>query len=146
MPSTEQLTKLRTLANFLDDLPHDKFHMPQWASPDASEDACGTAGCAAGWAATVFKKEGWSFAKGSNWTMVQWNNLRGSFAFGAFFGLDRYEARWITTDFVSYLEEFGVPADDITPRMAAKRIRDVIEMYDPSMLEEQTVVEETINV
>lgn len=38
---------LNQWANFLDDLPHDKFHMPKWSSEDRTETSCGTAGCAA---------------------------------------------------------------------------------------------------
>lgn len=55
MPAaSEPHRKLAALANFLDDLPHDRFHMPAWGSDDAAETSCGTAGCACGWAATVY--------------------------------------------------------------------------------------------
>lgn len=57
---------LAQLANFMDDLPSDKLHMPEWASASFTSTHCGTAGCAGGWAATLFHKHGLeiSFMKG----------------------------------------------------------------------------------
>ncbi len=149
---TEKLKKLVQLANFLDDLPHSKFHMPCWASDDATENSCGTAGCAAGWAATIFHKEGWSI----DGRCVYFDKFYGEVAFSEFFGISITESIYITKfldnsvhnfympnpSLVSYAEEFNLKsADDITPAMAAIRIRRVVAEYDPSLLEDKTVPE-----
>jgi hypothetical protein len=148
----QKLQKLVQLANFLDDLPHSKFHMPHWASEDATKSSCGTAGCAAGWAATIFHKEGWSILN----RFVYFNDFYGEFAFSEFFGISITESIYITKfldkfihhyhmpnpSLVSYVEEFDLKsADDITPAMAAIRIRKVVAGYDPSLLEDKTVPE-----
>jgi hypothetical protein len=148
----QKLQKLVQLANFLDDLPHSKFHMPCWTSDDATENSCGTAGCAAGWAATIFHKEGWSILN----RFVYFNDFYGEFAFSEFFGISITESIYITKflnkntydhsmpnpSLVSYIEEFNlISEDDITPAMAAIRIRKVVAGYDPSLLEDKTVPE-----
>lgn len=168
----EQWKKLAQLANFLDDLPHSKFHMPKWCSPNATAYSCGTAGCAAGWAATIFNKEGWQCHPPHPLSLSDKYNRYGSIvlripnsttiligaeAFAVFFGISTGQACFITGYFLvdqyehyivpdddreyldkhkSYKEEFGVEPDDITPSMAAKRIRDVIRECDPTVLEE----------
>jgi hypothetical protein len=134
-PSPVQLRKLAALANFLDDLPHRRFHMPRWVSEDATATRCGTAGCACGWAATVYAGEGWIIDDGLVW----FDRRHGVLAFARFFGIDYTLAYWITNGFGNlvtgipgYRDEFNVEDKDITPAMAAKRIRDVVLMYDPT--------------
>lgn len=131
----EQLRKLGRLANFLDDLPHDKFHMPQWASKDATEDSCGTAGCAGGWAATIYKKEGWRFVGADH--EIQFKGFSGYVAFAKFFGLNDNDAYAITIHLSGYVLEHNLKSvNDITPRHAADRIRKVIRKYDVTILNE----------
>jgi hypothetical protein len=135
-PSPVQLRKLAALANFLDDLPHRRFYMPGWVSEDATATSCGTAGCACGWAATVYAGEGWIIDDG----VVCFGRRYGALAFAGFFGIDFKLAYWITIGFdrhgpkfPGYVEEFNIEKSaDITPSMAAKRIRDVVLMYDPT--------------
>jgi len=145
----EKLTKLVRLANFLDDLPHDKFHMAAWASCDYSENSCGTAGCACGWAATVYSNEGWSFFSGAPRRKGRYADV----AFAEFFGISPKESVWITLMlgdnednghdrgspwWPTYTTEYGLDdVDDITPRHAADRIRKVVARYDPSLLEDR---------
>lgn len=152
----EKLLKLVRLANFLDDLPHDRFHMPFWSSRGATRYSCGTAGCAAGWAATIFSKD-WEFYLGA--PLLQRVPRRKSDMhtcpdFAAYFGIREDEAHAIalgmTCDFggfVSYIAEYGIwdgredmndAALRITPRHAADRIRKVVARYDPALLEDRT--------
>lgn len=134
--------KLLTLANFLDDLPHDKFHMPTYSTDDFNETSCGTAGCACGWAATVFAKDGWSWKRATHidggLPSFNWN--AGWLGFADFFGISTADAIYICADFVSYQEEYGVYAAQITPRIAADRIRKVIARYATELLEEHSAV------
>jgi hypothetical protein len=152
----EKLLKLRTLANFLDDLPHDKFHMPTWASDDFTDNSCGTAGCACGWAATIFANDGFSFVLDErNNPVPKFEGVYGSDAFASFFGISKQDASWITAilgvwdaamahgfsgwTLSSYVSEYDLASrDDITPRHAADRIRRVIAKYDPTILDEPT--------
>lgn len=140
--------KLAQLANFLDDLPHDKFHMPVWASDDATEYSCGTAGCACGWAATIFHKEGWHFKKWfppkddkTLYIPAYKDNDTGTDSFASFFEIDQRHAYYITCNLAGgtdcYIEKYNLPNPDcITPRHAADRIREVLRQYDPRVLEE----------
>lgn len=132
-----QHRKLAALANFLDDLPHDRFHMPKWNDEDASEFHCGTAACACGWAGTVYIKEGWNFLRDNGrWIGPYYGNTNGTSAFSTFFCIPRFEAELITSGFQEYLRDFGVTGTGITPRMAATRIREVLARVDPSALAE----------
>lgn len=145
--------KLAQLANFLDDLPHDKFHMPEWASENATEQSCGTAGCACGWAATVYKND-WTFVTPNTWARPALRTdtdgaIEPQDAFAEYFGIDDEDADWITCiiepeegnkEFPSYCDEYAL--DDgalVTPRHAADRIRKVLAKYDPTVLEERGV-------
>jgi len=89
-----RLSKLLRLANFLDDLPHDRFHMPDWCSDDATETHCGTAGCAAGWAVSLYWREGFILKDGTP-SYAGAEDCRAG-AFAAFFGITEHEAEWIT--------------------------------------------------
>lgn len=162
-----KLAKLVTLMNFLDDLPHRKFYMPGWSSADRTRKSCGTAGCACGWAATIFAKEGWSFdsegfprIKSRVWT---YSDVQ---AFAFFFGITYSESFWITCDLddeilelspsnkarirklgFSYAVEHSLLLiEDITPHMAADRIRKIVAKYDPSLLEEKKTVGTLVDV
>jgi hypothetical protein len=148
--------KLLQLANFLDDLPHDKFHMPTWVSRDCTKDSCGTAGCACGWAATIFKKEGWSIGGpyGAFIPVFEVNHASfyGQVGFAKFFEISLSDAWAITCylhnmciftgDFKSvikdgYREEYDLKSvKDITPRHAADRIRKVLGAIAPELLQE----------
>lgn len=145
MPTREQLVLLAQTANFIEDLPHDKFHMPGWSSFNATEYSCGTAGCFAGWAATLHIKRGWSFL----WGVPSYGHEVGAQAIADFFGITATEATWLSTHLggmnrsalcegmLTYLQEHGLSREkDITPRHAAKRARDIIRLYDPSVLDE----------
>lgn len=129
--------KLASLANFLDDLPHRRFHMPKWVSEDHSDTHCGTAACACGWAATIFHKEGWTFGELS----VRYGEQSGAEAFADFFHLSHDDAWLITTNFMNYCHRFGVMAERVTPHMAAEVIRDVLRRIDPDSLESPATVE-----
>ncbi len=186
----DRLVKLNRLANFIDDLPHDRFHMPDWGSKDANKSSCGTAGCACGWAVTMFHKQGFYFDGKIPRFMKKdedGDDLCGSQAFAWFFGIAHNDASWITVcleecdewlgvpdmelhqkfyfqdgEFWStqelseqleypsytrvhnlkYKEEGGIgPTKQITPRMAAARIRLVIAKYDPTVLGEPKLIE-----
>lgn len=51
--------RLARLATFLHRVPREKFDMERWATFDFSPvTGCGTAACACGWAAHIFKDEG----------------------------------------------------------------------------------------
>ncbi len=136
----EKWRKLAALANFLDDLPHDRFHMPSWSDQNATDASCGTAACACGWAATVFRREGWSFNGGPfgspSYTSPLGVRLTGRAAFANFFGLSAPDSDHITCDFMAYYHDFGVRSEGITPRMAAARIREVLAKYDATVLDE----------
>ncbi len=144
---------LNQWANGLDDVPHSKFHMPRWASDDATPESCGTAGCAGGWAATFFQRQGLTLTmkgetimvKGATYsnipaTVPTFAGLHGEMAIAEFFGIPLEEATFITlhlgdeqewghdTDLLpTYVEEYDLASkNDITPQMAADRIRKVI--------------------
>lgn len=160
----ECLLKLARLANFLDDLPSDKFYIPTWCSHDYTATSCGTAGCIAGWAATVYSKEGWGFDKagfsdgptfardGMVMSIPRLNLVPtpyvvipeaggsvvrwGTEAFAIFFGISKKEAAALC------VPSFWTDADyaayprfgEITPREAAAKTRKLIATYDPSIL------------
>lgn len=96
-----KLKRLVTLANFLDDLPHSKFHMPTWVSPDATETSCGTAGCACGWAATIFNKLGWKILNKSPTVIYNIDGIEFGASqhhgFARFFDISLSQAYYITS-------------------------------------------------
>lgn len=47
-------TRLALLAQFLRNIPEDRFCLATWADHDFTEDVCGTTACACGWATTIF--------------------------------------------------------------------------------------------
>lgn len=51
--------KLRELAKFMSVLNPRNLDMGMWCADNATEESCGWAGCVAGWAATLFHKEGY---------------------------------------------------------------------------------------
>jgi len=142
--------------------------MPEWASKDATETSCGSAGCACGWAATVFNREGWSLSKlGIPLAPSEYESEeveltvknRGKFhhipgpavSFAVFFGISIEDSIDITCNLDSlasafpfgglvdkpcYLKEYGVSPRNITPMMAADRIRKILRTIDPEALEE----------
>lgn len=127
---------LAGLANFIEDLPHDRFTMPRWSADDATDTSCGTAGCAAGWAATKFADRGWRLADGVvsfvTGLIPVWGGHRGHVAFAEFF---RIPSRSLEiTDPMRYRGEFGTISP--TPAQTAKRIRDVLREIDPGALDE----------
>jgi hypothetical protein len=135
----EQLKKLAGMANFMEDLPRDKCTMGDWSAPDHTATSCGSAGCLAGWAATVHKTE-WEFSPGG------FPRLRGpafrhgvvARSFAEFFGVTTYEADALTCG--EGCPEAGLECEDLeqmTPRDVARRIRAVVASYDPSLLDEQ---------
>jgi hypothetical protein len=134
------LLKLARLANFIEDLPHSKFHMPAWSSKDGTDHECGTAGCFGGWGATVYASEGWSFGDDVGMGCGRkptWNGLYGCVAIDAFFGLgDAYLASRLTSGWDWYFHEFGVQPSGITPQISALAIRKVLNSIDPSIVTE----------
>ena len=96
-PTKDQLRKLAALANFLEDLPSERFHMPRWADDDATDTSCGTAACACGWAATIYAREGWSFYSFHDHARVPcYQNAPNQAGFSEFFGIGAEMANWIT--------------------------------------------------
>lgn len=150
-PMIERHRNLRTLMHFLEDLPHSKFHMPTWAAKDATATSCGTAGCAAGWAVTLFHKQGLILLQCKDYlgtysyptlpTLHGESVPSGCNAFAEFFGLDIFDAHHITSDFCSsigYLARFNLEyPKDITPQMAAETIRGVLQKVAPEVLTEK---------
>ncbi len=154
-PMIERHRNLRTLMNFISDLPHDKFHMPNWCGHGATNTSCGTAGCAAGWAISLFHKKGLILSPYV--PVLVGTDARGSEAFAEFFGIPFGAACAITQaagifnehniyyggillgSIQSYQKEYGVSVSgsDITPRMAAERIHKVLEMVAPEVLKEE---------
>lgn len=47
-------TRLSLLAQFLRNIPEDRFCLASWSDEDFEEDVCGTTACAMGWATTIF--------------------------------------------------------------------------------------------
>jgi hypothetical protein len=133
MPTLEQLQKLNTLANFLEDLPHSRFYMPTWTSPDATESSCGTTGCMCGWAATIFHREGWKMVSRERVKpslIPSYKGSNGVDGFAYFFGLTFTEA--INLTMLGTMEEVTP-----TPVEAAEAIRKVIRKYNPAVLEDK---------
>lgn len=111
----ERNVYLGRLANFLDDLPHDKFYMPEWE--------CGAAVCACGWGKRIH---------GDKIGLARSGISEFAFAYGISVDL----AHSITAGFREYFELYGVTAEHITPRMAADRIRKVLAIVNPAALAE----------
>ncbi len=135
---------LNQLANFLDDLPHDRFHMPIWCSDDSTKKSCGTAGCACGWAATILHNKGWKI-QGVNGGLPWYKDDCGHSAFATFFEISIWDAYVITCCLEgepgSYVEEYGLKESaDITPRHAADRIRKVITKLGGEVTEDYPVL------
>lgn len=127
---------LAALANFLDDLPSDRFHMPEWSDKDATAVSCGTAACACGWAATIFQHKGFMFFYSAGKFTPCYRDRMGEHAFAKFFSLGADDAALITWDFYAYRRDYGVWPSKITPGIAAARIREVLARVDPSALVE----------
>lgn len=166
----EKLKRLAQHRNFLLDLPHSKFHMPDYCSEDATENHCGTAGCSAGWTAVQFQSHGWRFRQlGDRFTEPVWSNCPGldmlddqtTDSYAMFYGITSREAEWITigmwgaTDLGEghplgygpcYERVYGVEAEDITPAMVADRIARLLREYDPSLLDEPCAAPELAHV
>lgn len=130
---TPRFDLLNTWANFLDDLPSDRFHMPAWGSKDATRVSCGSAGCAGGWAATVFNHLGLQLEiadqvnlDGACYAIPCYKGEQGYGAIARFFQISPEMSCYITMQFRGYTDEYGVTPDKITPRHAADRIRKVI--------------------
>lgn len=135
--------ELNMLANFMDDLPSDRLHMPQFADPsDSTKTHCGSAGCAAGWAVSLFHREGFTLTTPD--FIPVFEGKHGSWGFAWFFDIPICEAGSIvysggSSHIPDYLEEFGVSFEDVTPRMVAKRIRDVIRVLGGTVQEDVPV-------
>ena len=128
----ERNLRLVQLHNFLLDLPHSRFHMPRWCSADATEESCGSAGCAAGWAATKFHYLGFrldSIQRPLFGRFPEFDGFQGTLAFAWFFGLTGDEAQKITNDFASYIRDYGVQPEHLTPAMVADRIARILSNY-----------------
>jgi len=148
-PGPPHFDKLNQLANFIDDLPSDHFHMPTWVSDDATEKSCGTAGCACGWAATIFQKEGFKLERFRKTLVPEFGGFWADEAFAAFFSIPYALADWITTaiqcgrsskrfgHLPSYCEEYNLARQSgVTPRHAADRIRRAITMLGGEITED----------
>lgn len=46
--------RLSLLADFLENLPEERFNLKNWASSNFKPNECGTTACACGWATTIF--------------------------------------------------------------------------------------------
>lgn len=138
---TPRFDRLNSWANFIEDLPHDRFHMPRFADRDCTTISCGTAGCAAGWAVTKFNDKGlvlyWPNANPLFVTPF-YNGELGEFAISEFFGIPVELASWIIYErnqywgdrvLLSYMLQFRLETfADVTPQIAADRIRRVIKL------------------
>ena len=138
--------KLNTLANFMDDLPRKSCHMPTWAADDATEFSCGSSGCACGWAATIFRKEGWSFDISCPMGAVPTFGVSsGAAAFARFFEIPLDSAWSITMPSTSvhhpsYYDQFKVITfESVTPQMVATRIRDIIRHNGGEVVEDYPI-------
>lgn len=155
---------LRELMNFLQDLPSSKFHMPDWADAEtATETHCGTAGCAFGWGVSIHHRFGLSFSRNRlGYPLPYLSDARGQplarySAFSYFYGVSWDQAFYVTSAhmgdpfvtrgdsgdpspryLIPYAAQFNLKSSrDITPAMAASRIREVLSNVDPSILDEE---------
>ncbi len=136
--------RLNQWANFLDDVPSDRFHMPMWSSSDGSLTSCGTAGCAAGWAVNRFHREGLHFTCPGSGPRMEGVGGGGVTVIAKFFDIPRYDAETITCDFDKYWEMFDeVHAADITPHMAAEMIRHTIRKLGGTVTEDYPILPKT---
>lgn len=113
--------RLRKLAKFLrEKVPLKKFDMGEWADLDFKPNKCGTAACAAGWATTIFRKQGLRLNNGSLGNPRP--EYKGDFGIDSlvkFFDLKETQARYLF--FNSYYSKFSA-----TPKIVARRIEDLI--------------------
>lgn len=58
LQSKDGKTRLSLLAQFLRNIPEDRFCLVSWADAYFTEDVCGTTACACGWATTIFPNLG----------------------------------------------------------------------------------------
>jgi len=139
----EKLVKLARLQNFMEDIPT-RVNMHRWCGPDVTVSSCGTTGCEAGWAATVFHDEGWYFGEesaGGRIPIRPGYQLETVFScFSDFFGISRHEAVMIC-DPSAYDDEDRENQTQngrvvVTARDAVRRARAIIAEYDPSILTE----------
>lgn len=129
---------LARMANFMDDLPSDRHVQGRWTADDATDTSCGTAGCFAGWTATVHGKHGWKFGRADS--------------FGRPPIFRDKTMRMTTQEYVALF--YAIPMDSAvelchgrysfpgvgyrtpTPREVAARIREVLRRIDPAALDE----------
>ena len=129
------------LANFLDDLPHSKFHIPQWTSQDATEHSCGTAGCVAGWAATIYQKYGYELKYSEAVKkFIPYYHTWGFYSFAKFFDINGQDALNLTSNKNFYQTNYDVNFHDVTPQIAAQAIRDLLKSINPDILKEEQAV------
>lgn len=112
--------RLARLASFLYCVPREKFNMKQWATMDFDirNQSCGTAACAVGWAATIFKAEQFVLVPSviSGLPRTEYKGKQNWEAVAEFFSMKRARA----------IALFGIENDanlDLGPRQVAKRIK-----------------------
>lgn len=112
--------RLAKLAAFLHRVPRKKFDMERWATMDFNirEQSCGTAACAVGWAATIFKAEQFRLIPSvlSGLPKTEYKGKENWEAVAEFFSMGRTRA----------IDLFGIENDDnlkLGPRQVAKRIK-----------------------
>jgi hypothetical protein len=121
--------RLLELADFLDRLPPDcEFDMDDFATNiEGGKPKCGTAACAAGWAATIpsFQHAGYRLTRYLAFGTVtpEFDGETGFEALRQFFDMDDYEVTKAFDNYDPDTEE-KQPND---PKAAAKRIRDLVE-------------------
>lgn len=147
--------RMNISANRCEDIVHDKFFMPKFASDDWTPISCGTAGCLVGHCVNWFHEEGIYLVRGKSEGMFEpgvvpvMNKRYGCQAIAELYQIPKELAFWIANEFCvehegtrlpKYTEEYKVESfDDITPRMVAKRIREVIIMLGGTVQEDYPV-------
>lgn len=138
MTNQPRFDLLNQMANFMDDLPSDRLHMPMWCGLDSTATTCGSAGCFAGWTVTRYARMGWIFRH----QVPYFGKLEGAMAIAAFYqiphmyaswivysdtghGFEKFQAQW-TKNLATWQTDYEVNFHKVTPRHVADRIRRVI--------------------
>lgn len=133
--------RLLKLADFLDQLPEERFYYARWVGSDWEGKAnlsCGTTACALGWATTIpaFRRLGLRLIKdpwsGTIVTMKYYDYINNASADAAnvIFGLSRVEFEYLfipSNESCTILPEYGLnqpsPNANATPKDVAEHIR-----------------------
>ena len=137
MEATETRKLLLELADFLKELPPERFDYESWVGRDwqgAPDLSCGTTACAAGWATTLpsFQKLGLQLVRSGEYSTVAYQGYRGAWAMANLLGIAFDEACVLF-----YPEEYCAatgersPSSEASPYEVAEWIRHWVEEVFP---------------